>query len=302
MSVALGIDIGGTKIAAGLVIKDAATSPSVITSPTPATAGAGQIMASVFQLCERALGEVDAPVDVIGVGSAGTIDSAGRVIAATSLLRDWVGTEIAADLSEKFGVPAVAINDVHAGGFGQHSADPHLGTTLFVAVGTGIGGAIISGGEIVFGHGFTAGSLGHMIVDPSSDARCSCGHNGHVEALASGSGMEHIYRARHGQIDSLHDVAQAARSGDARALEVIASGGRALGIGLASAAALLNPDQIVVSGGLLDLGPIYWDSVSQAFTAHSLASNANTPIIPSVLGKDAILIGAARWALHRYER
>lgn len=107
MRVALGIDIGGTKIAAGLVIKDAATSPSVITSPTPATAGAGQIMASVFQLCERALGEVDAPVDVTGVGSAGTIDSAGRVIAATSLLRDWVGTEIAADLSEKFGVRAV---------------------------------------------------------------------------------------------------------------------------------------------------------------------------------------------------
>src|SRR5690625_831465 len=299
MKVALGIDIGGTKIAVAAITMDGALLAPVRTLPTPARAGGEEILGAVAQLGAQTIEQTDVDLEVVGVGSAGTIDGNGRVIAATSLLTDWTGTDIASVLSREFGVPVVAINDVHAGGYGQHAAAAQPGTTLFVAVGTGIGGALIVDGELVFGSDFTAGSIGHMIVEPASPVRCSCGEPGHLEALASGSGLEGIYREQVGPVESLKEVAQRARGGEQAAQQIIARGGQCLGIGLASAAALINPDRIVVSGGLLDLGELYWDVVAQSFSERAIGPLPATPIPPSVLGNDAVLIGAARWALHK---
>lgn len=284
----IGVDIGGTKIAVARVGES--LEGEVLTAPTPRDSSA--ILATVTDLARRAAGA--AAVFGVGVGSAGTFDGSGAVTHATDLLPGWTGTPVAAALAEALGLPAVALNDVHAAALAESQRGAGAGFTrvLVAAVGTGIGGAFVNDGSLDRGRTGSAGSLGHLRV-AGVERVCSCGAIGHAEAVASGPGMERTYRERGGENLGLREIAALARAGDTVARSAIDEGAVALGRALVSAATISDPDMIVIGGGVSELGGLLFDGVTAVYRAEALAVMRDVPIRPAALGIRATLIGGA---------
>ncbi|MEO3888333.1 ROK family protein [Nonomuraea sp. B5E05] len=322
----LGIDIGGTKIAAGLVTPEGTVLRHAY-APTPAAEGPRAVVRTVLRLA-RELGLDD--VTCAGVGTAGVVDPAGRKIAgATDAIRDWAGTPLAASLETELDLPVLVRNDVHAFLAGELAGSP-WGTALGVTVGTGVGGALALDGRVVTGVRGAAGHVGHVPVPEAAGLACSCGAEGHVEAVASGPAMTAAYttapppqapdprgaprsdprrdlppdRRRERGIDLRRDldrdqgrdlrrVVGAARDGDADAVGVLARGGRALGRALAGVVNVWDPDVVILGGGVLAAGELYLAPLRAALAAGVLPVLADVPVVTARLGDDAVLVGAA---------
>lgn len=298
----LGVDIGGTKIAAALVDHAGRISSPVRRVPTPAGEGPTAVLAAVAAVAEAVLTEPgpglagSGAVAACGVASAGTFDPGGTVVAATDHLAGWTGTPVAADLGERLGLRVRVLNDVHAAALAEARFGPPAERLLYVAVGTGIGGAFVRSGTLDVGPHGSAGAIGHTDVAGSS-APCACGRSGHLEPLACGPGLEEEYLRRTGRAPGLREVGRLARAGDPVAAAVIRDGARALGRGLASAASLLDPDRVVLSGGVSELGRPWWSAVDGAYRAAALPGPASTPLAPATLRTDSPIVGAALFAL-----
>ncbi|GAB3126527.1 ROK family protein [Glaciibacter psychrotolerans] len=292
----LGIDIGGTKIAAATIDEWGEVVGAVLRAATPAEAGPDSILATVVEMVQ-ALQRRGEPVSSIGIGSAGTIGSDGTVTHATDILPAWTGTRISDCIAASTGLPVTTLNDVHAAGYGEARAGAACGvqSALVVAVGTGVSGALISCGTLVLGRTGSAGSIGHIPLG-RGDRLCSCGAAGHVEAYASGPAMERAHRNGGGHSVGLREIAAAARSGDAHAITTIRDGANALGHALATGSALIDPDIIILCGGVVDIGDLYLDSVRASFRAYAMMGLAETAIVPARLGTTATMVGAALYA------
>lgn len=294
------LDIGGTKIAAGLVDRTGEVLARS-TAPTPGRAGAVAIIETasglVTDLIDRA-GAVN--VRGLGVGSAGVIDPVrGRVIASTDVLAGWAGTPLADRLTTMTGLPATVINDVHAHALGDASFGAAQGfrTVLFVGVGTGIGGAFVADGVVQVGAHSAAGHLGHQPSTYAGTLACSCGRLGHLEALASGPGLHAEHARRSGAtLDDFRAVASRAESGDDAAREVVELGGAAVGSAIGGLINVLDPHIVVVGGGVSGAGDLWWGALRDAFRLEAMPSLVDTPVVMSTLGNDAALIGAAALA------
>lgn len=293
---ALGIDIGGTKIAAGLVAADGPVDPSMTTVPTP-LGGAAAILKATAELARSVLAG-SAPV-AVGVGAAGVIDRAGAVFSAVGTIPGWQGTDLRGELGTLLAADVTVLNDVHAAALGESEwgAGGGLSSFLMVTVGTGVGGAIVRAGELDRGVSGTAGSLGHTASRMAPTRLCSCGQRGHVEAVAAGPAIEAAYREATGRHCSVPEVARAAASGDAHAVRVIDDAADALGVALADAMNLLDVAGVVVGGGVASLGSWYLDRVRRAFAGAALPGPARAPILPAALGTSATLAGAGLAAL-----
>ncbi|MDG4833263.1 ROK family protein [Solwaraspora sp. WMMD1047] len=292
----IGLDIGGTKIAAALVGADGTVGP-VRRAPTPATRGPDAVVAAAVDLADRVRREAaEAPV-ACGVGTAGAVDATGRITHATDTLPGWPGTELRAVLAAALDLPVVVANDVQAMAAGEawHGAAAEARDALVVAAGTGIGGAIVIGGEVIVGrHGF-AGSVGHLPATRRLGRRCGCGATDHVEAYAAGPAIAAEYAARTGRAAAppLEAVAAAAAAGDQVAVQVIDAAARVLGDGLAAAANLLDPEVVVLGGGVLGLGEPFVTAVGAALRAAALPGVDGLPVRTARLGAAAVLAGAA---------
>lgn len=286
----VGIDVGGTKIAAGLVT-GAGELLARHAIPTPRTTAADLLDAMAYAARTVAAGR---PFDAVGVGTGGVVDTAtGTVTSATDLLpADWAGCAVGARLAERLGVPVTVDNDANALAAGELDGTPG-GTVLYAAIGTGIGGAVAVDGRLRHGRHHTAGGIGHHPVGTAGTRRCSCGRRGHLEAVASGPAIADAYRA--GERD-LRVVVAAADAGDGRAAAVIADAAGQLGRVLAGAANLLDPDRVVVGGGVAQLGARLFDPLNAAFTAELMAPIAGLTVEPARLGPDASVLGAAALA------
>src|SRR4051794_34879934 len=191
---AVGIDIGGSKVAGALVEADG-TIRHRIQRRTPASGGA----ALLDQAIEVARAVIDAArsetpsahVVGVGVGTAGVVRD-GIIASANELIADWTGVDLGGTISAATGLPVDVLNDVHASAYceGQLGSAAARGDALIVAVGTGIGGALLLGGSLVRGTHGASGSIGHMPATIREGRRCACGGVDHIEAYASGPALE----------------------------------------------------------------------------------------------------------------
>lgn len=309
----IGVDIGGTKTAAGLV--DAAgTVHAADSRPTPAAAGSAAILATAVGLVEsllahaRTLGLRPAAV---GIGSAGVIDARdGSVVSATDSLTGWAGTPLAAHLSRHTGLPAYAVNDVHAHNLGEHWQGASAGaeSSLLVAVGTGVGGSLILAGAPHLGSRAVAGHVGHLASPYAYDdggraLPCSCGRAGHLEAIASGPSIANLYRRLAGTGDAVsgREVAVRAAAGEPLALQALTLGAQAAGQAVGGLANVLDPDRVVIGGGVSAAGELWWTPFLAAVRSELMDPLAGLPVLPAVLGSNAAVAGAAKLALDRID-
>lgn len=290
---AIGVDIGGTKISAGVVDAGGAV-VGIRTVASPSQLGTEAMIDAVVDLVS------DFPVGLrLGVGTAGTVDDHGAVIAATDAIRGWRGTDLRARLTDRLDRSVTVLNDVHAAARAEALVGAAVGWRDFltVTVGTGVGGALHLDGELRVGPRGAAGSIGHVTVLAGMPRRCPCGHMGHVEAYASGPAMETAFREATGQDFRVPEIAALAARGDPDATGVLDGGARALGAGLAVTTALLDLDGVVIGGGVAQLGDPYLDAIRLGYDENVVAGAGDLRLVPARSGVHATLIGAGLAAL-----
>jgi glucokinase len=228
----------------------------------------------------------------------------------------WPGVPISAPMREATGLPTALINDVRAFTVGEHELGAAKGATTAIcyAIGTGIGGGIVAHGRVNLGLGGAGGELGHMIVDVSGP-RCGCGNHGCAEAFASGPAItaEADRRILQGFTTILGDlvgndlnkmspaiVEKAAATGDEVAIDVLEWAGMHLGLAVASAIAALAPEVVVIGGGNVKPGGVFWHAIETTARANSHVTEIDRIVFkPAALGYDAGVIGAALWGKMR---
>ncbi len=283
----VGLDIGATKTIAGLVTKDGLLlrSLQVATAPSPAS-----ILEAARALCDALIAEAGAPVLAIGIGCAGVVDTCrATVIHANDNLPGWGGTDLAA-LSIG-GLPIIAENDVRALAYGEATLGAGKGydSLLCVTVGTGIGGALIFNGEIWPGANFSAGEIGYLAVGWVGDEPLI------LDQYASGPAIERAYQGATaaGERLPLTEISARAHTGDEAARTVITHKARQFGAILAGYATSINPQAVIVGGGVPQIGALWWHAFAGAFQAHLPPLLSTTQLLPAALGVEAALLGAA---------
>jgi glucokinase-like ROK family protein len=261
---AIGVDIGGTSIKAGLVRRGGEV---CFPAQTPTDAGKGRdaITASLVQAVEQVLmatrAESIAPIG-IGIATAGAVDHRdGSIFAATDNLPGWAGFQLRAFAEKRFHLPAFVVNDAQAAVLSEAHFGLGRGLSDFIAVtiGTGIGGGIVSAGKLLRGqHGF-AGTIGHTVIH-AGGLPCNCGRSGCLEAYVSTAALLRNYREQGGAVSdgAMDDAALAlkinllARQGDAAAQKAYAVLSGHLAEGIANLFNLLDPQAVLLSGGLIE--------------------------------------------------
>lgn len=304
----IGIDIGGTKIAGGLVDRSG-TIRDRIQCATRASEGAQAIMARVIEMAAGLRGAAGGKIEGIGVASGGQINPrTGVVVHATDLLPGWKGTRITEIVEQRFGVKARAMNDGSAAALGEGRFGAAKGVDDFVllTLGTGVGGGIVTGGRLLSGALGVAGSIGHMVID--CDGRpCNCGSRGCLEAYVSGTailnriseladerGYDSTFIGRLKQGEPRHANLMHDAIGDTLGGEVIREAGEYLGWGLVSLLNLLNPAMILIGGGVAVLGEALLGPAREITRKCSLRGDSDpVRIVRAELGNNAGLVGAA---------
>ncbi|HEV8682871.1 MAG TPA: ROK family glucokinase [Actinomycetota bacterium] len=305
---AVGLDVGGTKAAGVLVTEDGEVVARHV-AETPAE-DVDATMDTLYDVIATLQKEGD-PL-AVGIGGAGMVDfDAGVMRYAPNLA--WRELPIRDLVAEHTGLPCVLDNDANAACWGEYRFGAARGYryVLLLTVGTGIGGGIVADGALYRGaHGFGA-EVGHVVVDPEGPL-CGCGNRGCFEQVASGRAIDRLGReAADAHPDGLiatlagtdevggRHVTEAARQGDAVARRIIEDVGGRLGLGIAGFVNVLDPEVVVVGGGVADIGALLLDPAREAFRAAVLAPDhrPEVPIVPAALGNDAGAIGAATIAL-----
>ena len=293
----IGVDIGGTKIAAALVDPDG----RVIARrqlPTPVERGAEAILEAVVKLIE-ALRATGSEITAIGVGSAGQIDSAsGRVLDANENLPGFRGLALRDYLQSAFHLPVAVDNDVKAAALAEARLGAGRGSQqmLLVMVGTGIGGAFLVNGQVYRGAASIAGEIGHLLFMPANGRRCPCGRSGCIEAYASGRAISDIYtQSSHSEsVIDVRTIVARARTGDELARSVLNQAGYALGLTLGGLLNTLNPDTLVLGGGVLQAEELYLDSLAQGMHVQALPTMLEACKLQRMkLTHDSVLVGAS---------
>ncbi|WP_246955196.1 ROK family glucokinase [Brachybacterium sp. Marseille-Q7125] len=304
----IGVDIGGTKIAAGVVDEDGEIIAAT-TRSTPATDAA-----LIEAACAEAVAELRGDHDVVGVGvgAAGFVSSDRRTVTFSANLA-WRGHPLADELEQLTGLPVVVENDANAAGWAEYrfGAAREAEHMLMVTVGTGLGGALVMDGQLVRGRWGFAGEIAHMTAVPDGQW-CGCGRRGCLEQYTAGTALVRTAKRRASAGDPLMGplvqaaggsrkevdgplITRLAQQGDPGAVELIAELGDWLGRGLSSIATLLDPDMIVVGGGVAAAGDLLLDPARAAY-ARTITAAAQRELAPFVLarmGNRAGIVGAA---------
>ena len=299
----IAIDLGGTKIAAALADREGNLSlPSRV--DTPAREGGLAVIHAIQDLVldirNQAQQQGFDSILGVGIGSAGVVDALGqRIIGATDAIRDWVGTKVTQLVETAVGLPVTLENDVNAHLRGEvwKGAGAGRNAVAMMALGTGIGGAFMANGEILVGPHGTVGDFGHLPTFLPTKRACTCGRNvAHLETVASGPGLVAWYIECGGdpEVGNARELEQRALAGDALAMqtytEVAAETGRALG----TIVNVLDPEVMIVGGGLANSTDIWWQPVREAYRCQLVDILRDVPLVKAVLGNQAALVGAAK--------
>ncbi len=307
-SLTLGVDVGGTKIAAGVVTADGTVLAEARTSTPQSDADA--VVDAIIDLYGEL--SVDHDVTALGIGAPGFIDKARATVLITPNM-PWRRMPVRHAVEDRTGLRTVVENDANAAAWGEFrfGSGADVDDLVLVTVGTGIGGGVVQDGELYRGGFGIAGEIGHLRVVPGGQ-ECGCGNRGCWEQYASGQALERQARAaaaeapeHAGRVVDLAGgdpaavtgplVTQAAQAGDPWARQQLGELGRWLGEGIASLAAVLDPAVVAVGGGVAAAGDLLLQPARAAF-AEQLTGRDFRPslqIRPATLGNRAGMIGVA---------
>ena len=306
---AIGIDVGGTKTAAARVDALGKVLAREVL-PTPAD----DMGATLDTMVKTARAVMTPDVRAVGVAAAGLVESSTGILRFAPNLA-WRDAPLVAHLETELRLPVVADNDNTAAAWGEYRFGAGRGHAdiLLVGVGTGIGGGIVSGGKLFRGaHGF-AGDIGHIVMDPDGPL-CGCGNHGCWEQLASGQAV--VRAGRRAVLDGAETslversggqakrvtglmVTEAARAGDAVAVSILTDVGRWLGTGIAGLVNVLDPEIVVLAGGVANAGELLLQPARAGFhdAVEAVDHRPDVPLVLAELGGDTGVVGAAALVL-----
>jgi glucokinase len=313
-----GVDLGGTKILSVV----AAPEGHILGSdrcPTEATQGPDAVIGRMVASVRRAAVEASVREDDlrgIGICAPGPCDFLREVVTLPPNLPGWHDVPVSRMVGEALGLPALLENDANAAAYGEY----HFGAgrpyryMVFITISTGIGGGIVIDGSIYRGASGGAGEVGHMTLEKDGPL-CSCGGRGHFEALVSGTAIAREADAllnegrcpvlarlvKAGRPLDAETVHLAAQQGDADARGVIERAGHYLGLGLANIINILNPQAIVIGGGLVGMGDMILDPARAVAREQAFGQSfSDVDILKAELGERAGVLGVAALAAEKY--
>jgi glucokinase len=313
----IAVDLGGTKIEAALIT----SSGKILGRERTATeANKGkehvlkQLFGSIDNLLEHSRTKITETAGIC-IGAPGPVDMNQGILSNPPHLPGWGSVALRSIIANRFSVDSYLINDAKAAAVGEHifGAGKGVDNMICITLGTGIGGGLITNGRLYTGAFGGAGEIGHMTIDINGP-KCNCGNLGCWELFASGTAMEKetAIRLSLGEKSSLQQlfstgeritasqIAEAARRDDPLAQNIIAWSATHIGIGLTNLVNILNPQMIVIGGGLSKIGPMLLDPAITLVKqrASKLLADAVT-IVPSMLGDDIAVMGAAAYVFEK---
>jgi glucokinase len=309
MSYTIGVDVGGTKVLGGVVDEFGAVVKSA-RRDTPREGGTALTQA-IADVARELMTEYE--VDSVGVSAAGFVSSDRKTMLATPNISGWNGVDLDYELTSLIGLPVVIENDANAAAWGEARFGAGRGkrNLLLLTIGTGIGGGIVINGELFRGAFGVASEVGHMRVVPEGHL-CGCGARGCFEQYSSGNAlMRHAREAiaaspdvarnllarGNGTIEGLtgRAITEAAREGDPVALAAFNTTGQWLGAGIATLSVILDPECVVIGGGVIDAGEILLTPTRTALERYMpfAGKHPYPELIAAQLGNEAGLVGAA---------
>ncbi|MFA5334276.1 MAG: ROK family protein [Candidatus Omnitrophota bacterium] len=293
----LGIDIGGTNIRLGVVD----SSGRVITRyrmPTLRQEGKDKVISRLLKAVAVIIGGPEYKVEAIGVGCPGPLDSKKGIVLSPPNLPDWRGVRLKKIIETEFRIPVAVENDANCAGLGEAiaGAGRHASSMVLLTLGTGIGSAIVLDGKLWTGKGGFAAELGHTSIDINGP-RCGCGNRGCIELYASATGvvrrMKKALKARGGAMTA-ESVFLASAKGGKAARRIVDETARYLGCALANIVNALDPEVIVLAGGMAKAGSGFIDKAEKEMRGRALKeSSRGVRVVSAKLGEDAGIIGAA---------
>ncbi|HLG05939.1 MAG TPA: ROK family protein [Gemmatimonadales bacterium] len=311
----VGVDIGGTNLVVGAVSEDGRQVRGLVTEPTGAPEGPEAVIERILEMARGVIAAArreDPAGEIIGVGigSPGPLDRSRGVVIFTPNLR-WKDMPLRDRIGGGLGLAAALDNDANCAMLGEHwrGAAQGADSAVCFTIGTGIGGAVVIGGKLVHGASDAAGEIGHITIEVNG-RRCGCGNDGCLEAYASGPAIARraveaieagatsdLVNRVQGQLDRItaQIVFEAVAAGDALADELVRDTARYLGVGIANLINILNPEVVVVCGGVTGAGdhlfiPLRREVARRAFRPAVEACR----IVPGALPGTAGVVGAAR--------
>ena len=306
----IGIDVGGTNVKIALVNEKGRIiySNSI---PTRAEMGYEYTIGNMKEAIKILLTETKiTPVDIegMGFGFPGQIDCQKGIVRLAPNIPGWVDVPIANIMEEEFSIPTRVDNDVRCAALGELNFGAGVGceNLICITVGTGIGSGLIINGKLVRGASNAAGEIGHIKLDIQGGPLCGCGDRGCLEAFASGpsivalaedyikGGKSTKYRELANPEITPYIVSEAAKQGDPVAKRIFTIVGEYIGVGLASVVNLLNPEKIIIGGGVAAAGDILMNPIKETLVKRAMPiAGAAVEVVPAQLGNTAGVIGAS---------
>jgi glucokinase len=317
-----GIDIGGTNIKYGLTDSNGKVHFRE-QKPALVEKGAKPLLHLITNIAETLLyhaAEDEMPINWLGVGSPGSINNTtGIVQGRCPNIPGWVGTELGPHLKNHLNMPVFVDNDANAMALAelQFGAAKRFGSSICLTIGTGIGGGIIINKELYRGENFSAGEIGHIVIEING-RKCRCGNRGCLETYCSSEAMIDAIRekGKNGMTETLSEVLNgnienlnikklfaAARKEDPTALEVVDETAACLGAGLSGVVNLLNPEALIFGGGIIDGGAGFLEAVGAEIRKRAYpTATEKLKIVKAELGNDAGFIGAGLLGEYKSKR
>lgn len=305
-----GIDVGGTSVKCGLFHTDG-TLVEKWEIPTRTENNGQNILPDVAETINAKLAEKNidkADVEGVGIGIPGPINSRGEAACAVNLY--WGFTPVAQILGDLTGLKAQAGNDANVAALGEAWKGAAAGAQniIMITLGTGVGGGIIINGKILAGSHGAGGEIGHALVVRGEEEKCNCGNHGCLEQYASATGIVRVAgrvlaaseddsTLRELQNITAKDVLDAFKAGDAVAVRIMEYVGDLLGGAIAGFTTVVDPEAIVIGGGVSKAGRPLIDCIEKYYQRYAFSSCKETPIVLATLGNDAGIYGAAKMVL-----
>ena len=298
MSYVFGVDLGGTTVKIGLFKEDTLIEKFEIPTriENQGQAILPDIGAAVLDAMSRH-GLERAQVRGIGIGVPGPVDDLGVVNCCTNL--NWGVFNLHEQLSAITGLSVVGGNDANCAALGEYYCYGGKGSAIFVTLGTGVGGGIILDGKLLGGAHGSAGEIGHITVPAKEVFHCTCGKDRCIECYASATGISHMAKVRMGLDLSCKEVFDLAKDGHAEAITLLDDVFNLLGEAIASACCVVDPDRVILGGGVSKAGEYLRKGVEKYFNIHKFHACEGTEVCLSRLGNDAGMYGAMRLAMER---
>ena len=299
MTYTIGIDLGGSKIALGLV----SPSDEIVARRrinTDADAGMENVLNRIESQVDALIAQLpgSASVSAVGVGAPGPVDHVSGDLLTLVNLPGLSNTPFRRALSQRLSLPVRLDHDAKVAALGEFHFGAGRGRSsmVYIVIGTGVGAAIIYAGALLYGESNSAGESGHMTVNPQGH-HCHCGSRGCLETYTSGPALAKQYAALSGEAISGAEIARRAHGGDSAARRVFHEAGAALGIAIASLAMTLNIETFVIGGSVAKAGDLLLAPARDSLKGYSFkAVSVRIKVIASSLGEDAPILGAAHLA------